>query len=159
MKILRPLVAGAIGGLIGAAAMGSTHVVATKVNATPPPKGSKGGDATEKVANAIARQATGRSLARPDRKKGGQLVHFAFGASVGALYGLLASKYPIVTGGGGTLFGAGVYVGAHLIGVPALGLAPSASENGVAAESAELASHLVYGATTEKFRRALSKRE
>jgi putative membrane protein len=153
MKILRPLLAGAIGGLIGAAAMGPTHVISTKVNAAPPPKGE---DATERVANGIARQATGRSLARRDRKKGGQLVHFAFGACVGALYGLLASEYPIVTSGGGTLFGAGVYVGAHLIGVPALGLAPTADENGIAAESAELASHLVYGATTEKFRRALS---
>ncbi len=153
MKILRPLVAGAIGGLIGAAAMGPTHVMATKVNAAPPPRGE---DATEKVANAIAKQATRHSLARPDRKKGGQLVHFAFGACVGALYGLLASEYPIVTSGGGTLFGAGVYVGAHLIGVPALGLAPTADENGVAAETAELASHLVYGATTEKFRRVLT---
>jgi hypothetical protein len=77
MKILRPLVAGAIGGLIGAAAMAPTHVMATKVSASPAPKGPKAEDATEKVANAIAGQATRHSLARSDRKKGGQLVHFS----------------------------------------------------------------------------------
>jgi putative membrane protein len=155
MKIFRGLVAGAIGGLVGALAMGPAHSLATKMNGAKVFAG-RGDDATGKVANAIATSTIGRELRRYERKKGGQFVHLAFGAGIGALYGLLAAEYPPIAAGGGTLLGAAVYTGAHALAVPALGLAPGPQENGPAYEGAELAAHLVYGTVTEEVRRALS---
>lgn len=152
MGKLRGLAAGAAGGLVGAALMGPLHMMATKVMR----QSSQGEDATEKVANAIARKAAGRKLKKPQKKKGGQIVHFAFGAGMGALYGVLESIFPAVTIGSGAAFGAAVYVGAHALTVPMLGLAPSPIKNGPAQESVELASHLVYGLVTDGVRRVLS---
>jgi putative membrane protein len=156
MGKLKGLAAGALGGLMGAALMGPVHMMAAKVIRQRP---SQGEDATEKVANAIATGVTGHELTKLEKKKGGEIVHFAFGASVGALYGLLASIFPAITIGGGTVFGATVYVGAHAITTPALGLAPSPIENGFAQEGVEFASHLVYGLVTDGVRRVLRGRE
>ena len=153
MAKLRGLIAGAAGGLIGAALMGSLHAAAAKVIDLQSPKGE---DATEKVANAVVTKVTGRKLSRSKRPKGGQLVHFAFGAGMGALYGLLADNFSPLRIGAGALFGTALYLGAHALAVPALGLAPNPLENGPAQEGAELASHLAYGMVTDAIRRALA---
>jgi putative membrane protein len=137
---------------MGAALMGPVHMMGAKALHQRPPRGA---DATEKVAKAIARTVTGHRLRKSQRKRGGEIVHFAFGASVGALYGLLASIFPLVTIGAGAVFGAAVYVGAHAIVTPALGLAPSPVENGFAQESVELTSHVVYGLVADGVRRVL----
>jgi len=152
MGKLKGVAAGALGGLMGAALMGPVHMMGAKALRQRPPRGE---DATEKVAKVIATSVTGRRLKRSQRKRGGQIVHFAFGASVGALYGLLATIFPIVTTGAGAAFGAGVYLGAHAIVTPALGLAPSPAKNGFAQESVEFASHLVYGLVADGTRRVL----
>jgi putative membrane protein len=153
MGRLRGLIAGAVGGLAGAALMGPLHMMAAKVNE---PKSLPGEDATERVANTLAMRVTGQELKKLEEKKGGQIVHFAFGASMGALYGWLASAFPSVTFGAGTVFGAAVYIGAHALTVPMLGLAPGPIENGPAEEGVEFASHLVYGLVTEGVRRVLT---
>jgi putative membrane protein len=153
MAKLRGLIAGAIGGLAGAALMGPLHTAAAKVIDLQAPKGE---DATEKVANTVVTKVTGRKLRRSKRPKGGQVVHFAFGAGMGALYGLLAENFSPLRIGAGAFFGAAVYLGAHALAVPALGLAPSPLENSPAQEGTELASHLAYGVVTDAVRRALT---
>lgn len=145
MALVRNVIAGALGGLAGAALMGPLHMAAAKLSE---PKHSKGEDATEKVANAVAKKLAGRKLSRAGKKKGGQIVHFAFGAGVGALYGLLAEHFSPVKIGAGAVFGIAVYGGAHALAVPALGLAPGPAENGAAKEAPELAGHVVYGLVT-----------
>lgn len=150
MEKLKGLAAGALGGLLGAAMMGPVHMMAAKAIRLSPPRGE---DATEKVAKAITRSVTGHRLRKSQRATGGEIVHFAFGASIGALYGLLASVFPIVTTGAGVAFGAAVYVGAHAIVTPALGLAPGPVENGFPQESVEFAAHVVYGLAADGVRR------
>ena len=76
---------------------------------------------------------------------------------MGALYGLLAENFSPVTAGAGALFGMTVYLGAHALAVPALGLAPSPASNDAAPESVELASHVVYGVVSDSVRRGLLK--
>jgi putative membrane protein len=93
----------------------------------------------------------------PAKPKGGQIVHFAFGAGMGALYGLLAERFSPVTVGSGALFGVAVYAGAHGLAVPALDLAPSPLKNAPAQEGTELVSHLAYGMVTDAVRRVLTK--
>lgn len=134
--------------------MGPTYMAVTKLMPTSSPAGE---DATEKVANAASRKFSGRKLSRSKKELGGRIVHFAFGAGMGALYGLLAEAFPAIGGGGGAVLGTGLYVGAHGIAVPVLGLAPSPVKNGALQESPELAAHLVYGFVTEGVRRLLMK--
>lgn len=134
--------------------MGEAYKATAKfVNAKPP----RGEDATEKVANAVARKFIGRKLRSSEKKTGGQIVHYAFGASMGVLYASLADTCPTTTVGCGALFGLALYGGAHALVVPALGLAPHPLENGAPRECAELSSHIVFGLTTEALRRLLTR--
>jgi putative membrane protein len=113
-------------------------------------------DATMKAAEGIVHTVTGgRHLSHDEREKAGPVVHYAFGALAGGLYGVLAECSEWTSLGFGTLFGALLYASADLIGVPAFGLAPSAAEQPAAAQATPLAAHLVYGATTDLVRRAI----
>jgi len=82
-------------------------------------------------------------------------VHYAFGAGVGAIYGALAERAPVVSAGLGLLFGAAVWLGAHVITVPALGLARPPARQPRAKAMQEFALHLLYGLTTDVVRRLL----
>ena len=151
MGKLKAVAIGALGGLAGAALMRPLHKMTAK--RMPQPKGE---DATEKAAKGIVRRADGQRLSRLQRQRAGMAVHLAFGAGMGALYGLFASTFPRTRIGSGALFGAAVYLGAHAMAVPALGLAPSPVMNGIKREGVELASHLAYGVVTETVRRVLA---
>jgi putative membrane protein len=91
----------------------------------------------------------------PENKKplAGNVVHYAFGASVGALYGGVAAVVPRVTTAVGLSFGVAVWLGAHVILVPALGLAEPPTRRPLSKEGLEFLLHLVYGAVTEIVRR------
>jgi hypothetical protein len=119
---------------------------------------SDGEDATMKAADAIAATATGgRHLTHAQRETGGPVVHYSFGALMGGLYGALAEYSSVARSGFGTTFGSALFAGADLLAVPALHLAPSAAEQPASALANPLATHLVYGATTEMVRRLVRK--
>jgi putative membrane protein len=80
-------------------------------------------DATVKVANGITRWLLHRPLPEDKKPLAGNIVHYAFGAGVGGLYGGLATVMPRLTLAFGLPFGVAVWLGAHVIMVPALGLA------------------------------------
>jgi putative membrane protein len=82
--------------------------------------------------------------------EGGPVVHYAFGALTGGVYGGLAEYSSKVTSGFGTSFGGVLFSTADLLAVPALNLAPPTS-----ALATPFAAHIVYGATTEFVRRIL----
>ena len=145
---------GAVGGLAAAALMGSSYkLIAKASHATP----SSGEDATEKVANAVVSNVAGHGLRKSQTQAGGQIVHYTFGASMGALYGFLAETLPIATLGAGTLFGTALYIGAHAVTVPALGLAESPLQHRPIQEAPEFGAHLVYGLTLDAMRRLLAR--
>jgi putative membrane protein len=154
MRTITKLLIGAAGGLAGAALMGQTHKLTSKLVNAPPMRGE---DATEKVANNVAKKITGRRLRSSTRKTGGHIVHYAFGAAMGSLYVVLADATPLVSAGRGALFGAAIYAGAHAATVPALGLASGPLENDAARECAELSSHVVYGVVTDTVYRLLAR--
>jgi uncharacterized membrane protein YagU involved in acid resistance len=113
-------------------------------------------DATMKAAEGIVHAVSrGQHLSHEERKKAGPVVHYAFGALVGGFYGAMAECSDWTSVGFGTAFGTLLFVGADLIAVPAFGLAPSATEQPMAAHATPLAAHLVYGATTDLLRRAI----
>jgi putative membrane protein len=51
------------------------------------PERKEQADASAKVAEKAVELATGKRLDRQQRKRGGELVHYAFGAGAGAIYG------------------------------------------------------------------------
>ena len=87
----------------------------------------------------------------------GPVVHYAFGTTMGALYGVLADSRDATRLGWGLPFGAAIWLGAHVITVPALGLSEPITREAPAAEAVEFASHLAYGAVVEGVRRTLRK--
>lgn len=113
-------------------------------------------DATMKAAEGIVHEVTGgRHLSHEERKQAGPVVHYAFGALVGGLYGALAECSHWTSLGFGTAFGALLFASADLVGVPAFGLAPPPNEQPLKSQATPLAAHLVYGATTDLVRRAI----
>src|SRR5919109_3824819 len=117
------MVGGLVGGLIGAGVMTVAHTLASKFQQ--PPAAAAGDDATVKVADGISRAVRGRPLAEREKSSAGSVVHYGFGAALGALYGGVAALVPQITAAWGLLFGVAAWLGPHAIVVPALGLAPS----------------------------------
>jgi putative membrane protein len=157
MSVWRGVIAGLVGGAIAAGAMSVVHTslgeIASARQPEPPSPQQQQDDATVKVANAMTRRLLDRPL--PDDKKplAGSLVHNAFGASVGAVYGGVAELAPRVTMIVGVPFGLAVWLGAHVITVPALGLAEPPTRQPPSKEALELLLHVIYGVVTETVRR------
>ena len=83
----------------------------------------------------------------------GPVVHYAFGATMGAVYGGLSAVLPETSLGFGTAFGTALFAVADEIAVPALGLSKPPTETPASSHVMALASHLVWGSTTEAVRR------
>ena len=71
------------------------------------------------------------------------------------VYGAAAEVFPEVTAGAGLPYGAVVWLGADEGVVPLLGLSKAPNEYPVSTHAYALASHLVYGLTTEIVRRGV----
>ena len=148
------VVGGLLGGLAGAVAMSVAHVMLGRVRpAERAPTDAHVDDATVKVADALSR--TVRRAPLPERAKpvAGSIVHYAFGALSGLALGAAARVMPLAGALGGLGFGAAVWLGAHVITVPALGLAPSPRRQPLATEGPELGLHLLFGVCAEQVRR------
>lgn len=76
-------------------------------------------------------------------------------ALTGAMYGAMSELWPEAAVGAGLPFGAAVWLAADEIAVPALGLSKPATEYPLSKHAYALASHLVYGVTTEVVRRVV----
>ncbi|HEX2310535.1 MAG TPA: DUF1440 domain-containing protein [Vicinamibacterales bacterium] len=109
--------------------------------------------ATTAAGDAAAITALGRPLTLEEEDAGGPLMHYAFGAAVGALYGAIAESRPGVTRLAGIPFGMGVWATADEVGVPAVGLSAPPWERPLRAHTYSVLSHAVYGLTTEAVRR------
>ncbi len=156
-------IAGAIGGLFASCVMdlfiALWNMVERAYKGPPPDEGETaplGEDATVKTARALAEPILHRELTKAEAQEAGPIVHYAFGAAVGAVYGGVAAKAPMVKTGAGAAWGTAVWLTADETIVPALGLSgPRPEKNAVAAKAKTLGAHLVYGSTTHYVRRLL----
>lgn len=112
-------------------------------------------DATMKTASRLARAFTGKELSKAQKKMGGSLIHYGYGAAIGALYGAAAERNPTLSRLAGLPFGAALFVGGDEIAVPALHLSTSPLKYPLSSHLYGLTSHFVYGVTTELSRRLL----
>jgi uncharacterized membrane protein YagU involved in acid resistance len=121
-------------------------------------------NAAVRTGTAVSEFVFDHKLSKPEKEVAGAIAHYAMGATSGAIYGACAELVPLTTMAEGLPFGAAVWAIADEAVVPALGLSRSASEYPLSTHAYSLASHLVFGLTTEvvrrNIRRALSsKRE
>lgn len=115
---------------------------------------SDGSDATMKTADALATMVNhGRHLTKEQQSQGGPIVHYTYSAVTGGLYGGLAEYLPVVRSGFGTVYATALFAGGDLVAVPALGLSKPLSAFPASSYAGPYTAHLVYGLSTELFRR------
>ena len=170
--VVKGLAAGLVGGLVASWTMNRFQDVWTKVaesmkesqGNSSTKQGNEGGgeqssgeqdDATVKAASAISEGIFDHKLTKSEKKVAGPAVHYAFGTSVGGLYGAVAELAPEVTTGAGLPFGAAFWLVADEGAVPLLGLSKGPTEYPLGTHAYALASHFVYGLTAEVVRRAV----
>jgi putative membrane protein len=111
--------------------------------------------APARLANALAVAAFNRELTKREKEVAGAFFHYAMGITSGAIYGAVAEATPEVTIAVGLPYGATVWAIADEVVVPALGLSRWGTEYPLSIHAYALASHLVFGLTTEVVRKAV----
>ncbi|MBA3962506.1 MAG: DUF1440 domain-containing protein [Chthoniobacterales bacterium] len=155
---LKGLVAGVAGGLLASFLMEQFQAAwsaATEAMQEKKHRGRKPQPTTVKVANALSKKIVGRKVPKGYQAAAGAAVHYGVGAGSAGIYGALAEIAPIITAGEGLVFGAGVWIMADEIAVPAAGFSKWPREIPLTTHIYALASHLVYGWITETVRRAV----
>ncbi len=165
-SLWKGIIAGAAGGLAASWVMGQVHGIAGKTSEKVMPKdkfrelqraSADAQEATAKVAERVVRPLLGRRLRQSERERAKPIVHYAFGSTVGALYGALAEYAPFVRKFAGAPFGAAVFAGADQFALPALNLTKSPREYPLAMHGTELGAHVIYGMTLEGVRWVVRK--
>jgi putative membrane protein len=147
---------GITGGLAGSWLMNQSQTAMQKIGGgkNSASERSGGEPATVVTAEKLSESLTDKPLPEDHKKAADPIVHYAFGALLGGLYGGLVRKTPLITLGAGTLYGAAVWLLADEIAVPALGLAGPPQKYPASKHLQALGAHLVYGLTAEGVRRA-----
>jgi hypothetical protein len=164
MDPIRGAVAGAIGGAAGAYAMQRFQAwwqdleraaaPRRKAHAIKDGAADKQEDepATVKAAERVAKKVLDTELPAELRPAAGEAVHYTTGATIGAVYGFVAEILPPARMFNGLLMGTIVWWTADNMAVPAQRLGKKPSQVPPATHAYALASHLVYGFTTELVR-------
>src|SRR6266404_4339273 len=166
-EIWKGTAAGAVGGLVGSWVMNEFSPVIEKIvstagnglqqkqkaNSEQQPE-----DPTQTTAEKISEVVAGIRLSKEQKKKGGTIVHYGFGALMGAVYGAAAEILPPVTSLAGLPYGAALFVGVDEVALSILGLAKMPNEYPLSSHLSGLGQHLVYGVTTELVRRTVRNR-
>jgi putative membrane protein len=109
--------------------------------------------ATVKVAGRVSKQVRDPELIEQvEPAAAGEAVHYTTGATIGAIYGFVAEILPPARMFNGLLMGSIVWWTADSMAVPAQKLGTKPEQTPPSMHAYALASHLVYGFTTELVR-------
>jgi putative membrane protein len=145
-SLWKGFLAGAIGGLVGAAAKAAGEAVY-------PPR-IQGQIAPPAV---LLNRISPQPLSEEEEEVSVRAIHWVFGALVGGVYGALAEYQPVVTGRLGADFGLALCGMTHVSALPLMGLTESPENQTVREHASELVTHAIYGVTTEVVRRMARK--
>jgi hypothetical protein len=160
----RAALAGAIGGLAGTLVMNYVQRLWTIAAGGTPGSSAglhdardwqerhEGRNSNEEAARAVA-AVLGQRLTDRQLAMASAAIHFSFGASVGALYGLATARWNNQRTGLG--LGAALWLTADEIAMPALRLSESTLRRPLPMHLQSLAAHFAYGVVTERVRRVL----
>lgn len=140
-SLVKGFVAGAIGGLVATAAKSfGEKIYPPRIHGEPEPPVV----AAEKIA--------GHPLDEDQKALAKESIHWVFGATAGAFYGVLAELYPAVTAKSGATFGLTLMSLTHEGALPALGLDQPPQDQSLREKTSEGATHILYGVVTERVR-------
>lgn len=114
-------------------------------------------NAAVRAGNAVSEFVFDHKLSKAEKETAGALAHYAMGATSGAIYGAAAEVLPLSTSGEGVPFGVAVWAIADEAVVPALGLSKPGSAYPLSTHVYAIASHVVFGVTTEIVRRQVRR--
>jgi putative membrane protein len=162
-NVVKGLVAGAIAGAAGSAAMDGYWWVCRSVFGDRPeqkPKGGKDGQeeeqpSTQIIADKVSEAITGEEVPKKGKPAAGVGVHYATGVGFGALYGLVASRRPETGLLAGLIYGVAIWFFLDEIGLRALDLAPDAEKVPPSQHLQALGAHFVFGTALSVFTRPL----
>ncbi len=154
-EIAKGALAGLIGGVAGSLTMELFQAGLKKASGQQ--EQGEGEPATIQVAQKVSETVRDKALTENEKNPAGEMVHYAFGAGAGALYGVAAAALPKASAGFGLLFGAVLWLLADEIGVPTAGLSKPPGEVPVREHASAFAAHLVYGSTADAVRRCVLK--
>ena len=165
-EIWKGAAAGAVGGLVASWVMNEFSSVLTKITEASTNgnkrksqgNGQQQEDPTIVTAEKITETFAGIRLSKDQKKIGGTVVHYAFGATMGAVYGAATEIRPEVHSLAGLPYGMALFLVADEVAVPLLGLAKKPTEYPLSSHLSGLGQHLVYGVTTELVRRTLREK-
>lgn len=159
------LVAGLIAGLAASAAMEAFQTAASKAadagksDAEKQQEQAQQDDsATVKAADKAMVAITGDTVPEPYRASAGRGVHYATGALLGAIYGVVTEYQPKAASGFGGAYGLATSLVVDEGAVPAAGLSEAPWETPLSSHGLGLASHMVYGVALEGVRALLGGR-
>ena len=163
--VFKGLLAGAIGGLAGTWTMNYAQRWWTRAMGERPPESAAGKhdarewqersehqNANELAAEALASPIVGRRLTREERGIAASLVHYGFGAAVGALYGAYVERSPRERVRSGLALGTALWITADEIAMPVLGLSGPTTQRPAEMHLQSFAAHIVYGVVAEQVR-------
>jgi hypothetical protein len=156
------ILAGLLAGLAGTLAMNYAQRLWTQAAGEEPPPSAggkhdardwqereEGRNANELAAQAIAITVASRPLTGDTLAVAAPLVHYAFGAAVGAIYGAFVGDDRRYLLARGAAFGATVWLLADEVAMPVLRLSRPTTERALEKHLQSLASHLVFGTVVE----------
>ena len=145
-SLFKGFIAGAIGGLVGAAAKAAGEAVY-------PPR-TQGQIAPPAV---LLNRMSAAPLSEETEEASVRAIHWGFGALAGGVYGALAEYQPVVTSKLGATFGLTLCGITHAATLPMMGLTESPENQPAREHASELVTHAIYGITTELVRRLARK--
>ncbi len=156
-ELWKGALSGAIAGLVASWTMNQFQAGLSKIQnqQSGGTEQGEGEDATMKAANLASKEILHRELSKEEKRKAAPYIHYGFGTIMGALYGIMAEEFPAATSGSGTAYATGVFLVADEGAVTALGLGAKPDKVPLASHASALASHLVYGVSTESVRRGV----
>jgi len=157
-SVWKAVAAGAAAGVLGSWAMNEFQALLSRASQSgeqQQQQQSSDEPATVKAARAVSRNVLHRDLEDSEKKTAGEIAHYAMGVVSGAVYGATTAVLPAASAGLGLAFGTALWLIADETVVPALGFSKGPMEYPVSSHVSALASHLVYGVTTDLGRRLL----
>lgn len=156
-KLWKGALSGAIAGLVASWTMNQFQSGVRKLQnqRSSGSQEGEGEDATMKAAKLTSQKILHRELSKEEERKAAPYIHYGFGTLMGTLYGIAAEQFPAATSGFGTAYATGVFLVADEGAVTALGLGAKPNEVPLSSHATALASHLVYGVSTESVRRGV----
>ncbi|QNI36275.1 DUF1440 domain-containing protein [Edaphobacter albus] len=149
-KRTRSIAKGAVAGLIGG-------IIATAVKSAVEKAYPAQPHGKPTPSALLDRKIAGHELSVRQKRIAHKTLHWGFGATAGAAYGVLAEYYPPATSKQGVNFGMALVAMTHDSSLPVLGLVAKPEAQNTRERTSELASNIAYGVVTETVRRIVRR--